>query len=227
MKLIGHRGAAGLALENTIGSLEAAIRAGVDAVEIDIRATKDGHLVLSHDDSLERVFGKKVRVSRITKAQTKKIKTKGGQVLVPLDEALEKTRGTPIVIEGKSGRWARPLQKLLDDTHDKGRTTVISFNHEELYTFSQLCPDIPCYVLEHKNPFDAINAARLYDFEGIDVNFWTLNPLAYWLAKRHGLKVIVYTVNKPWLARMIDRIYPEAVITTNVPNKLQFLRNKQ
>lgn len=50
MLIIGHRGAAGLATENTIGSLQKAIEFGVDMLEVDLRADKDGKIVLAHDE---------------------------------------------------------------------------------------------------------------------------------------------------------------------------------
>jgi glycerophosphoryl diester phosphodiesterase len=53
-RLIGHRGAAALAPENTWASFDAALRVGVDAVETDVRATGDGVLVLLHDAALDR-----------------------------------------------------------------------------------------------------------------------------------------------------------------------------
>ncbi|WP_420111522.1 glycerophosphodiester phosphodiesterase [Pseudactinotalea sp.] len=55
--LIGHRGAPGLAPENTIESLELAQRAGADAVEIDVRTSADGRPVLLHDRTFERLWG--------------------------------------------------------------------------------------------------------------------------------------------------------------------------
>lgn len=54
MKVIGHRGAAGLAPENTWASFDAAVSLGVDAFETDVRATSDGELVLMHDERLDR-----------------------------------------------------------------------------------------------------------------------------------------------------------------------------
>ena len=54
MQVIGHRGAAGLAPENTWESFDVALSLGVDAIETDIRATADGTLVLRHDAELER-----------------------------------------------------------------------------------------------------------------------------------------------------------------------------
>ncbi len=52
--VIGHRGAAGLAPENTLEGIEAALVAGADAVEIDVRVTDDGVPILLHDETLDR-----------------------------------------------------------------------------------------------------------------------------------------------------------------------------
>jgi len=54
MQVIGHRGAAALAPENTWESFDVALAMGVDAIETDIRATSDGELVLLHDERLDR-----------------------------------------------------------------------------------------------------------------------------------------------------------------------------
>ena len=54
MKVIGHRGAAGLAPENTFAGFDLALEMGVDGLETDVQKTKDGKLVLFHDDRLDR-----------------------------------------------------------------------------------------------------------------------------------------------------------------------------
>jgi glycerophosphoryl diester phosphodiesterase len=54
MKVIGHRGAAGLAPENTFAGFDLALALGVDGIETDVQKTKDGILVLFHDDLLDR-----------------------------------------------------------------------------------------------------------------------------------------------------------------------------
>lgn len=53
MKVIGHRGAAGLAPENTFAGFDLALKLGVDGIETDIQRTKDGRLVLFHDKHLD------------------------------------------------------------------------------------------------------------------------------------------------------------------------------
>ena len=61
-KIIGHRGAAGLALENSRASFLAAVQSGVDMIEFDTRLTADDNLVVIHDPKTGRVAGDKVTV---------------------------------------------------------------------------------------------------------------------------------------------------------------------
>lgn len=67
---IGHRGRVSPGVkENTIASFEAAAKAGLQAIETDVRLTKDGKLVCVHDATLKRVFGVDVKVSKSTLAE--------------------------------------------------------------------------------------------------------------------------------------------------------------
>jgi glycerophosphoryl diester phosphodiesterase len=225
MKVIGHRGAAGLAPENSIRAIKAGLRAGVDGIEFDVRLSKDGQLFLCHDPTLERTHNVDEHISNLTAAQLLKIKSQDGDHVPTLKEALKVCGQTPVYIEAKGRGWAKALTAALVKHPRREFLNVIAFDHQELFEFTELCPDIPVYVLEHKNAFDAINAARVYGFSGIDVNFWTMNPLVYYLAKRHDLGIIVYTSNKTWIASLLKKLYPTISITTNVPNRMQHLRD--
>ncbi len=69
MLIIGHRGAAGLAPENTMESFDAAYNAGADMIEFDVRLTRDNRLVVIHDAKLKRTHGHKDAVARLTYKQ--------------------------------------------------------------------------------------------------------------------------------------------------------------
>lgn len=224
MKIIGHRGAAGLAPENSLEAIKAGIKAGVDAIEFDIRCTADGELVLSHDATTMRTHGVDRRVKDMHSHEVSKIRSPEGIIVPTLDQAVRLSGNTYLFIEGKSDAWAQPLSEYITK-HSLKRCSVISFNHSELSKFKKLSPKIKTYVLEHRNPFDAINAARTYNFDGIDFNFWTLNPLTYWLARRHKFEIAVFTVNKSWLASFLNFLYPRIAITTNNPERMQHLRD--
>ena len=66
MKVIGHRGAASLAPENTFAGFDLALETGVDAIETDVRRTRDGELVLFHDARIERTTNGRGRLQHMT-----------------------------------------------------------------------------------------------------------------------------------------------------------------
>lgn len=226
VKVIGHRGAAGLALENTTESIEAAIKAGVDAIEFDVRLTSDNKLVLSHDVHLGRVSEESHHISKHSLARLRKTQLYNGQVIATLTEAIGSCKDKPVYIEGKDNGWAKALADFLKSSTFDNKVSVISFNHQELYLFHLLMPDINTFAIEQTKPLDVIRTARLLGFTGIDLNFWILNPLTYALARFHRLEIIVYTLDKPWIARFLRILYPHISITTNVPDKMQFLRKR-
>ena len=224
MKIIGHRGAAGLALENTLESIKAAIEAGVDAIEFDVRITKDGKLVLSHDRDLGRVSKKSANITESSLAILRQVRLNNGKAILTLAEAIKNTKEIPLIMEPKEGDWASPLAEFLRQQDDISNCKVISFNHRELYAFHLLMPKIPVFALEHTKPFEVIRVAKVLGFTGIDINFWLLNPLTYYLARYHKLEIIVYTVTRPCIAKFLNFLYPGISITTDVPDQLQFLR---
>jgi glycerophosphoryl diester phosphodiesterase len=226
MKVIGHRGAAGLALENTLESIQAAKKAGVDAVEFDVRLTADGHFVLCHDTNVSRVSTHQHAIKEVAAEHIGNIILLNGETLPTLTEALRTADGTPVVIEAKGSGWAEPLASFLKKAKYDG-ASVISFNHNELSEFSKLAPGIPTYSIENTRPFDVIQIARQNHFTGIDMNFWILNPLTYWLARRKKLEIIVYTVNYRWIAWFLNILFPRIAITTDRPHLMQFLRNSK
>lgn len=222
MKIIGHRGAAGLALENTLESIRSAIRTGVDAIEIDVRLTKDNHLVLSHDAHTSRISTTQLNVHETHLEELQTVRLHNGKRIPTLKEAMRATGDTPLIIEAKGSGWARALAKTLHKNH-QGKVSVIAFDHDELYTFNLLCPHIPTYALERTSAHEVIRKAKQWGFTGVDLNFWILNPLTYWRARRSGLEIIIYTVNTVWMARFLKLLYPHVSITTNNPHKLGFL----
>lgn len=220
MKIISHRGAAGLALENTLASVRAGIESGADAIEIDVRLTADGSFVLCHDSSLRRVGGSSRRICDQTLHEILSQQLKNGEPPATLEEVLKLSRNTTLLVEAKGDKWASALATIIR-THVSQHIIVIALNVTELAKFSQLSPNTETYLVERFNPVDfmqALRDARTYGFTGIDMNFWLLNPLTYWLANRYKLTVVVYTVNWLWIARFLRRLFPDVIITTDRPH---------
>src|SRR5690606_21321639 len=86
---VGHRGAPTLATENTLASLRAAQHLGADAVEFDVRATKDGAAVLLHDRTLARLWGCDRPVAELTLAEVRELRGPAGELVPTLAEVIE------------------------------------------------------------------------------------------------------------------------------------------
>lgn len=225
MIIIGHRGAAGIEPENTIHGIDAAVNLNVDMIEFDLRVTKDRQLVLFHDPNLLRITGANKNIHLMTLHEINTTITKSGHPIPILAEALEATGKVPLLIDCKGKGWGELLHEELKSY--KGPVpTVTSIDTAEMLLFSRLRPDIPTYVSELTRPFEAIYKARLLNFTGISLNFWVLNPLAYYYARRNKLKFMIFTVNNIFLARFLHLFYPSAAIITNVPDKLMPLKKR-
>lgn len=224
MKIIGHRGAAGLKLENTITSIEKALSIGVDAVEFDVRLTRDGQPILSHDDKLARIGGGKYKVSTSTYAELQKVKLNDGESIAHLRQALTTVGATQTVIEVKVEGGVKAVLETLKD-FPSANIIIASPVYSEIKVLKQLRPEISGFIRVVVNPFEAITYARAYKADGIDINFWIMNPLTYWLAQRLNLTIMVYTVNHHFFARFLRTLYPGAWICTNYPNK--FIKRKR
>ncbi|MFJ3664770.1 glycerophosphodiester phosphodiesterase [Streptomyces sp. NPDC090119] len=114
---VAHRGDPYRFRENTLASLRSALDRGADAVEIDVRLTRDGVPVLLHDDTLKRLWEIDRPLSSLTASQVTEL-TAGG---VPtLAEALAATEGTRVMADLCGGVTPRTAAKVLGVIRDAG-----------------------------------------------------------------------------------------------------------
>ena len=117
--IIAHRGGAALAGENSVEALRAAAGAGADAIETDIRLTKDGALVCMHDEDLRRLCGDSRRVSDIEFATLRQVLP----ATMTLHEALATSGSLGVLLDIKIADPAQ-LVRIIDEVvaaHATGR----------------------------------------------------------------------------------------------------------
>lgn len=217
MKIIAHRGASGLALENTLASLELAKLLGVDAIELDIHKTADNRLVVCHDADLARVSGNDLKIAAATLKQVQAITLNDYSSTVPtLEGALKMIGSIPVIIELKAPDCTSELLEVIKK-FPRANISVASFKTAELTKLRHASATVPLIALERTKPFEVIHLAKQRHFEGIGLNFWLLNPLTYLLIKRAGLSLYVYTINSRLLGSLIGWLYPNISICTNHP----------
>jgi glycerophosphoryl diester phosphodiesterase len=111
---VGHR-------ENTLPALAAALRAGADIIEIDVKVTADGTVVLLHDDTLNRLWNRSGDVTDLTYTQLRAFTSPSGGIPT-LVEALALVTGTgaALLIDMDSPAWAAASQAVVTTAIDDG-----------------------------------------------------------------------------------------------------------
>jgi len=139
IKVVGHRGSVKFAPENTIPAFEAAIRYGADLVEMDIRETKDGELVIMHDGKVDRTTNGSGKVADLTLAEIKNLDAGSwfgseftGVKVPTFKEVLKIIRGRALPdIDFKAGSPDK-LIKILKEEDLLGKVTLYCGNWDLL-----------------------------------------------------------------------------------------------
>lgn len=243
--VIGHRGCSKFAPENTLPSINYALRAGADLVEVDYRQSSDGIPVVIHDPHLDRTTDATARWGRrrieVVSRSAGEIKLldagswfgpqfRGTRVPL-LSEALDSidSRSTPL-IERKAGDAARCLELLREKNLVQG-TVVQAFDWRFLKELHQLEPGLvlgalgppnrlaggrkPAGLLRGLNGLWLREAAKT----GARIVVWNrrVSRPAIRRAHRLGRLVWVYTIDDPRLAGRLIAAGVDGLITNDVP----------
>lgn len=138
MKIIGHRGAAGLARENTAAAFKLAIELGVDGIEFDVHVTRDGVPIIHHDPDIN---GRVIVDSSYAELLTL------NSELLTLEQTLKLTGKVQLFVEIKPGVNTAPIVAKLAQT-DLSRICILSFDAPILAACADALPDVPRYALE-------------------------------------------------------------------------------
>lgn len=225
MLVIGHRGAAGLAPENTLAALRAGFDAGADILEFDIRLTKDGIPILLHDASLRRTHDQRVTVSRYTIDELRKLTIDHTNNIATLEEILDEFFGKVVLnIEMKQRKSAATIIDLIEsryivDSSDWNHVVLSSFKVDELKRARRRSENIRLWLLHDRNPFLFISYAKKLDIDGVGFHRPHLHPLALRIARRYKLFTYVFTVNRPEAAILAAR-QKVAGVVTDYPDRI-------
>jgi glycerophosphoryl diester phosphodiesterase len=200
--VIGHRGARGLAPENTLLGLDTGIRKGAHWVEFDVQLHPCGALLLFHDLWLDRTTNGKGRLADCDFETLRGLDAGKGQQIPTLEEALdliEQRAGVNVEIKTGNGTGeavAGVLRQYLDAGWPAERFLVSSFHLPELWEFKQLAPEIPVGALIYGVPLDWAGCALELGASSLNVSAEFVDERLVADARSHALKVFVYTVNE-------------------------------
>jgi glycerophosphoryl diester phosphodiesterase len=216
--VIGHRGAAASAPENTLAGLRRAKALGCRWIEFDVRLTGDGALVLCHDPRLDRTTSGSGLVSAHSLAAIRELDAGSwfgpsfaGERVPTLDEALslasELDLGANIEIKSDRGReyaTAAAVATALQRLRGRGPAVLVSsFLPAALATLRDLAPQTPRGALFRFIPRGWGETARRLGCAMIGADHRRLQPRRIAAIRVAGYRLAAYTVNDPARARLL------------------------
>jgi len=219
--VVGHRGAMGHALENTIESVKKAIELNVDGIEIDVFKSKTGELVVYHDPFLSRLSNSNAFIEQISLDSIKKIKLLGGQSIPTLNEVIEIIPENIFLnIELKGENTAIKTNKVIIEYINRSNFTpssfiVSSFRWDELVEFRNTNKDVPIAIL-----VDSLYKIDIAIKLAKEINAFAINPNNEFLTKEivkkvqsFNIKVYPYTINDLSSIKRMKSMGVDAIIT--------------
>jgi len=211
--IYAHRGVSAHAPENTISAFLLAIEHGADGIEFDIKVTRDGKVIVLHDQTLQRTTTGSGDFKNFTYDELRKLdagskfSTKYATEKLPTLEEVFEAVGNRIGINIELTNYATPgddliekVAKILSAVKDTSKVMFSSFNWGNLKKARKLCPEIPCGLLALPGIagwFSRSTFTGSVPHEAVHPYFADVsaNTVKSW--HQRGYKVNIWTVNEP------------------------------
>jgi glycerophosphoryl diester phosphodiesterase len=195
MLKVGHRGARAYEPENTLRSFKKALELGVDAVELDVRKTKDNEIVVIHDADVKRTADGEGLVSNLTLREIKTLSSEKNEKIPTLEEALDfLNKKVKVFIELKEAGIEEQVVSLVKKKDLLKNIVIVSFLEDALKKVKEIDPEVETGLIyaKHKNP---LKAALELKAQWLLAFYKFTHTANVQKAHENGLKVIVWTVN--------------------------------
>lgn len=150
---ISHRGASAYEPENTLRAIKRALEYTVDMVEVDARETRDGQIVVIHDETLQRTTNGRGYVHQTSFSQLRRLDAGKGERVPTLQEVIDLVKGrVGLVVELKDPRTADKVAEILAKNNFVDQTIVTSFIHSAVKTVKEINPQIKTGVIFRSAP---------------------------------------------------------------------------
>lgn len=161
MYRIAHHGASAYELENTFKAFEKAIELGASMIEVDVRLSRDSHLIVMHDQSIDRTTNGKGFVRDLTLDELKRFKTLNNEEIPILQETMDFVKGKcGLYIELKDEDCEQKVVDIIQKNKLYNEVIVNSFNHPSIKKVKELDPKIKTSALFRSIPIDIVKIAK-------------------------------------------------------------------
>lgn len=234
--IFAHRGASGTHPENTMAAFKAAAEKGADGIELDVQMTRDGEIVIIHDETVNRTTNGKGAIEKMTAGEVAALDAGGwfsaafaGEKIPTLDEffrwASENTLQINVELKTNKVPYHGIEKKVLDlieHYNMRGRVIISSFNFDSIKRVIELDPYIAVAGLVWKIRRDALVKAKGLGLTALHTQ--TSFALSEYgkEAIEHGMLLRLYTINevKEW-NRINESGVPIEAIITDFPERFR------
>lgn len=233
-KIVAHRAGAAFAPENTVAALKASMEAGVELAEIDVQQTRDGVLIVMHDDSFKRTAGLDQKVWNTEYKAVQALDAGShfssdfaGEKIPTLREMLLTAKNRiHLMIELKAtGHEEQLVEKAVREVEAAGMShqcTIASMDLELLKESKSLAPAIDTVYI---TTFLKSDSFARSDLDGYSVETTFLSPRIVAEAHARGKKVYGWTANTEKNMKKILRLGTDGLVTDNPLYGMSTLKN--
>lgn len=218
--LTGHRGAMGVAPENTLASFRRAVADGATEIELDLRVTADGELVVLHDAEVDRTTDGTGAVAEMTLAQVQRLDAGDGERIPTFADVLAAVE-TPVQAEIKALEAVDLLVGAVrSDPGLMSRVNPTSFHVEAVQRVIAALPEATVGLISAAASLGVIEQAATLGARRVLLGWNGVDSALVGAAHERGLQIGVWPVNSPdelhrAIELQIDRV------TTNYPSLLR------
>jgi len=225
MLKIGHRGAAGYEPENTLKSFQKALELNADGIELDVHLSADGHIVVIHDETIDRTTNGKGFVNTLSLSELKSFLIDGKleiPTLIEVFDLIDKKCLINIELKGAntSGKVVALIEEYISDKNwNYEHFIVSSFDWNYLEEVHHLNSNIAIGVLTEEDLDKAMAFAESIKAHAINPDFQLLTLKNTKKIQEQGFQVLPWTVNTKEDIQKIKSFNVDGIIS-DFPDKL-------
>ncbi|MFI9151468.1 glycerophosphodiester phosphodiesterase [Streptomyces sp. NPDC053367] len=209
---IGHRGVMGVEPENTLRSFVAAEHAGLDVIELDLHLSKDGALVIIHDEDVDRTTDGSGAVADKTLAELRALDAGRGERIPVFEEVLDAVR-SPLQAEIKNVAAARALAQLMHERDLVDRVEVSSFHDEAVAEIARLVPGVRTALIGSRYSTDIVDRALAVGAPTLCLNIRRITLEVVERAREADLRILGWVVNTQEHLRLVRALELDGATT--------------
>ncbi|SEE82805.1 glycerophosphodiester phosphodiesterase [Ruania alba] len=195
--IVGHRGAADLAPENTLAAMAAAVQVGTHELETDLRLSRDGEIVIMHDETVDRTTDGHGTVNDLTLAELRELDAGNGEQVPTFAEVLDAT-SIPLQIEIKDPTVIEPLLELLRTRPgDVDRLRPTSFERDSVQRMAAGLPQATVGLISKASPTSLLDEAADLGARRVLVGYEAVTEAFIETAHARGFRVDLWPITTP------------------------------